>query len=214
VFTGLIECKGKVVRLSGGSGKELVLSLPEIADEIGVGESISVDGACLTVTGVSGGRVSFDVSPETVSRTTLGSLRSGAYVNVERALKLGDRLGGHMVQGHVDGVGAIAGIDASPAQHTFHFHLPGELAGMLIEKGSVAVDGISLTVVGLGDGSFSVAVIPHTLAVTTLGEKRVGDKVNVEVDMVGKWIKKFVGGRTEGLTEGVTMEKLREAGFE
>jgi len=211
VFTGLIECKGKVVRLSGaGKGRELVLSVPEIASEAGVGESIAVDGACLTATGVSGDRVSFDVSPETVSRTTVGSLRSGAEVNVERALKLGDRLGGHMVQGHVDGVGVIERIEASSAQHTFHFRVPGELAEMLIEKGSVAVDGISLTVATLKGDSFSVAVIPHTLEVTTLGDRRVGERVNIEVDMIGKWVRRFLVGKKEGLT----MEKLREAGFE
>jgi len=210
LFTGLIECKGKVVRLSGaGGGKELVLSLPAIASEVKVGESIAVDGACLTVTGISGERVSFDVSPETLGRTTLGSLRGGAEVNVERPLKLGDRVGGHMVQGHVDGVGTIARIEASSAQHTFSFNLPVELAGMLIEKGSVAVDGISLTVVEVGGDWFSVAVIPHTLEVTTVGEKRVGEKVNIEADMIGKWVRKFV----EGEKVGLTVEKLREAGF-
>jgi riboflavin synthase len=210
LFTGLIECKGKVVRLSGGGvGKELVISLPAIASEVKVGESIAADGACLTVTGISGERVSFDVSPETLERTTLGSLRGGARVNVERPLKLGDRVGGHMVQGHVDGVGTIARIEASSGQHTFRFNLPVELAGMLIEKGSVAVDGISLTVVDVGGDWFSVAVIPHTLEVTTLGEKRVGEKVNIETDMIGKWVRKFVEGKKVGLT----VEKLREAGF-
>ena len=210
MFTGLIECKGKVVRLSGaGGGKELVLSLRAIASGVEVGESMAVDGACLTVTGINGERVSFDVSPETLGRTTLGSLRGGAEVNVERPLRLGDRVGGHMVQGHVDGVGTIARIEASSAQHTFRFNLPVELAEMLIEKGSVAVDGISLTVVEVKGGWFSVAVIPHTLEVTTLGEKRVGEKVNVEADMIGKWVRKFV----EGTKVGLTVEKLREAGF-
>jgi riboflavin synthase len=210
LFTGLIECKGKVVRLSGaGGGKELVLSLPAMASEVKGGESIAVDGACLTVTGMKGERVSFDVLPETLKRTTLGSLRSGAQVNVERPLKLGDRLGGHMVQGHVDGVGTIARIEASPGQHTFWFSVPEELAVMLIEKGSVAVDGTSLTVVEVKGDSFSVAVIPHTLEVTTLGEKRVGERVNIEVDMIGKWVRKFVEGKKVGLT----VEKLREAGF-
>ncbi len=212
MFTGLIEGRAKVVKLSGkDGGKELVISLP--ADwRVGIGESVAVDGACLTVTGVSRGEVRFDVSSETLGRTTLGVLRRGANVNVERALKVGDRLGGHFVQGHVDGVGTVsktvpAGRRAG--QHTFWFEVEESLAGMIIEKGSVAIDGISLTVVEVERSSFSVAIIPHTLEVTTLGEKRVGDKVNVEVDLVGKWVKKLLGESGEG----VTLEKLREAGF-
>ena len=188
----------------------MVVSLPGVAPELKVGESVALSGACLTVTEVKGDEVSFDVTAETLSRTTLGSLRRGERVNVERAVKLGERLGGHLVQGHVDGVGRVSKIVPSGGQHTFWFEVPEELSGMLIAKGSVAVDGISLTVAEIRGDSFSAAIIPHTLKSTTLGERRAGERVNIEVDLIGKWIRRLL----EGKREGITLEKLKEAGFE
>ncbi|MFN3466283.1 MAG: riboflavin synthase [Candidatus Brocadiales bacterium] len=225
MFTGIIEHMGKVKDLRrAGEGSLLVLELGPMAREVRPGESISVEGVCLTVTGLKGEQASFDVSHETLIRSTLGELRAGQKVNLERSLKVGERMGGHFVQGHVDGTGVIQKKEEHPGQCTMWFTVPKGLAENMIEKGSVAVDGISLTVVEVKDTSFLVALIPFTLANTTLGIKKVGDRVNIEVDILGKWVKKLLGtdppsppfakGGKGGLEGGITMESLKEKGFE
>ena len=224
---------GRVKELRrAGEGSLLVLELGPMAREVRPGESISVEGVCLTVTGLKGEQASFDVSQETLKRSTLGELRVGQGVNLERSLKVGDRMGGHFVQGHVDGTGTIQKKEEHPGQCTMWFAVPKGLAENMIEKGSVAVDGISLTVVevkavGSGPATFSVALIPFTLTNTTLGLKKVGDRVNIEADILGKWVKRLYGTMLapnqsgSGLAEkggpsqgGLTIESLKAKGFE
>lgn len=162
-----------------------------------IGDSISVDGACLTVFKLSGHIFTLDVSPETLQRTTLSSAKDGQSVNLEMPLKMSDPLGGHFVSGHVDGTGEI--VETTPEGNSirYRFRVPREIGRYLIEKGSVAVDGISLTVTECDDREFSVSVIPHTAQQTTLGKKKVGDRVNIENDLIAKYVEKF-GRRQEG----------------
>ena len=166
------------------------------AADLTMGESIAIDGCCLTVVAVTGNAFALDVSHETLDRTSLGQLRAGHLVNLERALRVGAALGGHFVLGHVDGVGDIASIDRHGDAWDVAFNAPREVAEFLIPKGSVAIDGISLTVNRCTDADFSVTLIPHTRAVTTLGTvKGVGAKVNLEADVLGKYVKRLLGGR-------------------
>ncbi len=201
-----------------GRGGRLQIELPQFARELKNGDSLSVEGVCLTVVDIKGDVAGFDVSHETLKRSTLGELRPGDKVNLEMALAVGDRLGGHFVQGHVDGTGTIDKIESHPGECTMWFSVDTKLAQNMIEKGSVAVDGISLTVVDLTSRRFSVALIPYTLEVTTLGLKKAGDRVNIEADMLGKWIKKLQSpwetpqGEAQG--EGLTIETLKAKGFE
>jgi len=211
MFTGIIEGVAAIETIRPSpSGKRLGLDLGELADGVRLGDSIAVDGVCLTVTAINGRQVEFDVVGETLHRTTLGDLRPGSQVNVERSLKVGDRLGGHFVQGHVDGLGTIRTKEQTADGWLFRFDLPAELARGMIPKGSIAVDGISLTLVEVGASGFSVAVIPHTLEHTTLGAKTPGGTVNIEIDLIGKYIRKAVEGHTGGK---VTEDFLREHGF-
>ena len=160
-----------------------------------MGESIAVDGACLTVTAHRGRRFTADVTPETLRRTTLGALPRGARVNLERALRVGDRIGGHIVLGHVDGVGRLLAIRPEGNWFLYRFRAPRALAPYLVEKGSIAVDGVSLTIFDCRGTSFTVALIPHTLKETTLGERRPGDRVNLEADVLLKHIAALVRSR-------------------
>jgi riboflavin synthase len=188
VFTGIVEEMGTLVATdpidagAADQGRRLVFSAATVTEGAKVGDSISVNGCCLTVVELGPGRWAADAVPETLGRTNLGQLRPGDPVNLERAAELGDRLGGHLVQGHVDAVGTIV----APAPGLV-VRLAGELTAYLVEKGSVTVDGISLTVVSVTEEGFSVAIIPHTLQVTTLGRKSVGDPVNIEVDVIAKY---------------------------
>jgi riboflavin synthase len=183
VFTGIVEEMGTLVATENADqGRRLVFSAATVTEGARIGDSISVNGCCLTVVDLGPGWWSADAVPETLGRTNLGQLRPGDPVNLERAAALGDRLGGHLVQGHVDAVGTI--VAPAPA---LEVHLAGELSAYLVEKGSVTVDGISLTVVSVTRDGFSVAIIPHTLQVTTLGRKSVGDPVNIEVDVIAKY---------------------------
>ncbi len=188
VFTGIVEEMGTLVAtdpIDSGTtdqGRRLVLAAATVIDGARIGDSISVNGCCLTVVDLGPGWWAADAVPETLGRTNLGDLRPGDPVNLERAAELGSRLGGHLVQGHVDAVGRI--VAPAPA---LEIQLRGELTAYLVEKGSVTVDGISLTVVNVTDDGFSVAVIPHTMAVTTLGRKAAGDPVNIEVDVIAKY---------------------------
>jgi riboflavin synthase len=193
MFTGLVEALATVVAVEDRPpGKRLTLHLPRIAAEAAVGESIALNGCCLTVIDRSGETLAFDAGPETLSRTNLGRLVPGNQVNVERSLKLGNRLGGHLVTGHIDAVGKLDERIDQADWCTCVFRVPAELTRQMASKGSVAVDGVSLTLVDVERDRFSVALIPHTLAVTTLGNLRVGDQVNIETDLLAKYVARQV----------------------
>lgn len=198
MFTGLIEDLGTIREYRHGAESiRLTVSTAIPMDELHLGESIAVNGICLTVVSFGGGFFSADVSPETLDRTNLGGLGPGARVNLERALRLSDRLGGHLVSGHVDAAAAITERKRDANAIRFTFALPADINRYLVEKGSVAVDGISLTVNSVTSGTFSVAVIPHTLEMSTLKEKGVDAKVNIEVDIIGKYVERLMGGRDQ-----------------
>jgi riboflavin synthase len=193
MFTGLVETLGTVARQSpdGAGGRHLTLAAP-FAAELVLGESVAINGACLTVIEQAPDTFLVQAGPETLKRTNLGELRDGDRVNLERSLRLGDRLGGHVVQGHVDGIGHVAARERQGEWETIWFRVPPELTAQMVRKGSVAVDGISLTLVDVLEDRFSVALIPHTLTITTLGFKKVGDSVNIETDMFGKYVMKYL----------------------
>lgn len=194
MFTGLIEELGKVQSLTGsGESYCLTVGAKKVLQDLAIGDSVAVNGACLTVVAKTDNAFTVDVMPETARRTVIGTLHVGEGVNLERTLRFGDRLEGHLVAGHVEGVGRILHRQEDGNAVVFRIGCDKSLTHYIIEKGSVAVDGISLTVTAAEENSFSVSVIPHTAAVTTLGFKRVGDKVNVETDLIGKYIEKFVG---------------------
>lgn len=193
MFTGLIEDVGRVRRWHAGSeGGELIFETALPGREIALGDSIAVNGCCLTVVKKAGRRLTVDVSPETLKRTNLSDLREGSRVNLERPLQLSDRLGGHMVTGHVDAVGQITRVERSGDFTFFRFRAPTAIGRLLVPKGSIAVDGISLTVNECTSRSFSVAIIPFTLAHTNLQDRGVGDRVNLEADIIGKYVQQFV----------------------
>lgn len=212
MFTGLVEEMGRVETvLRRGRIVELFISASKVVEDLRVGDSIAVNGACLTATRVEPNGFWAELSPETISRTTLGQLRPGDPVNLERPLRLGDRLGGHLVLGHVDEVGVILGMREMGGSKVMSVRVSPQGMRYIVEKGSVCVDGVSLTVAAVGESSFEVALIPHTLAVTTLGLRKPGDEVNVEFDIIGKYVERLLGrGRGE---EGITVEFLREHGF-
>jgi riboflavin synthase len=214
MFTGLIEDVGNVVRLErAGAGARLVASCALPFDGIRIGDSVAVNGACLTVVEKTAGNISFDVSPETVARTTLGKLRPGDNVNLERALCLGDRLGGHLVSGHVDCIAVMCASREESANRIISFRLPGTYSRYLIEKGSVAIDGISLTVNEVRGDVFSVNIIPHTAHETTLHLRRPGDEVNIETDLIGKYVERLLGPAGERGRNDISMELLAKNGF-
>jgi riboflavin synthase len=190
MFTGLVEAVGELVaRQPGDGGFRLRIACP-IASELAPGDSLAVNGVCLTVTGRTDGDVSADIGPETVRVTTLGSLAPGAPLNLERPLRADGRLGGHFVQGHVDGLGTIEEVRADADFHWLTVGFPPQLAPYFVEKGSIAVDGISLTIAALGveNDRFGIMVIPYTMQHTNLGRARAGDRVNLECDLVGKYV--------------------------
>ena len=193
MFTGLIQDIGEIQSLQHrGGGVSLTISTQLDLRSVKVGDSVAVEGVCLTVVEVSGRAFSVEVSPETLGRTTLASWKKGQRVNLETALKMSDPLGGHLVSGHVDGTGEIAEVAREGNSWRYRFRVPPEVGRYLIEKGSVAVDGISLTVAECRDQGFSVSVIPHTAERTTLGKKKAGDRVNLENDLIAKYVEKFV----------------------
>jgi riboflavin synthase len=214
VFTGIIENIGKVKQvIAGAESVQLRVDIGALADGVTPGDSIAVDGACLTVAELAGSVAAFDVSTETLNVTTLGSLRAGGEVNLERSLRVGDRMGGHFVLGHVDGTGTIEGLHALPGQVTLRVLVPPHVCAQLIPKGSVAVDGISLTVAELGADNFSVAIIPHTMEHTTLRRKTGGDRVNVELDVLGKYVARFLSARAAKPGGRITEDFLAQHGF-
>jgi len=224
MFTGIIQHVGSVRAVRNvGSGRRIAIDLGPLADGLALGDSVAVSGACLTAVRIDGaaefGAAEFDVSAETVSRTTLGDLRTGDPVNLERALRAGAGLDGHLVQGHVDGVGEITRIDKQPDQWAVEVACPTARTDEMVEKGSVAVAGVSLTITALADGRFSVALIPATWEATTFGRMSAGAKVNIETDVIGKYVRRYLrqiaGGSADlsGRPGGLTVEKLRDAGF-
>jgi riboflavin synthase len=215
VFTGIIEAIGTVRQLTRHpTGARVEIASATIAQATRPGDSLAVEGACLTVTALAGEVMACDLSVETLARTTLGALRVGSRVNLERPLRLGDRVGGHLVSGHVDAVGQLVGRIPQGDGAVYRIRFPASLAPLLVPKGSVAVDGISLTVAALTRERFDVAVIPYTLRGTTLAEKRVGARLNLEADLVGKYVTRLAAGRTMAPgTSEVTWTLLKEHGF-
>ncbi len=209
MFTGLIENIGTVSSIKKvGGGIKIVIS-PESDMEMQIGDSVSINGVCLTVVEI-GKNIAFEVSPETLRNTNIGDLKINDKVNIERALRLSDRIGGHLVTGHVDGVGKIVN-KKQEGEYTFYtVEAPSEILKYTVQKGSIAVDGISLTAIGLDTKSFTVAIIPHTLTATNIGSKEIGDKVNLEVDIIGKYVEKFISG---GNNDNRLMGLLKEKGF-
>jgi len=212
MFTGLIETTGRVTTFERrGAAAALTLTSTLPAAEIAIGDSIAVNGACLTVTAQSGANLTFDVSPETIASTTIQELRSGSVVNLERALRLGDRMGGHIVTGHIDCIGRLARSSESSGNRVLEFSLPAESARYLVGKGSVAINGISLTVNTVTNGSFTVNIIPLTQTATTLATLKTGDQVNIETDIIGKYVERLSQPwRGSG---GLSMKTLAENGF-
>jgi len=193
MFTGLVEALGTISRAdNAGAGRRLVVR-DSIAPQLAVGESVAVNGACLTVVEVRGEEFAFEVGPESLLRTNLDQLKAGDRVNLERSLRVGDRLGGHFVQGHIDAVGTIDRRERNGDWEDAWFRYPAGLTRLMVPKGSIAVDGISLTLVNVEAERFSVMLIPHTQALTTLGLKKVGDPVNLEADMLAKHVAKLLG---------------------
>jgi len=206
VFTGIIEEVGRVV--SAGDGK-LAIAASEVTAGMEAGASMAVNGVCLTVTNFDQNSFSTKVMPETLRRTNLGRLTSGDRVNLERALPLGGRLGGHLVEGHVDNVGRVVSITREGEARLISFYAPPEVMDYLVEKGFIAVDGVSLTIVSKNSGSFGVSVVDYTLKNTNLGNRRVGDTVNLEVDIIAKYVKQF----SQADKQGITIDFLQEHGF-
>jgi len=230
MFTGLIEATGVLHSVStGGGDKQIVIDVGRVWPDVREGESLCVNGVCLTVSAIREGAATFDLSGETLTVTTADRWKTGEPVNLERAMAVGDRLGGHLVQGHVDGVGHVEEIERTEGESMMWIGADRSLVRQLICKGSVAIDGVSLTVVNIESERFSVSLIPTTLSKTNLSEKRVGDRVNLETDVIGKWINKRMdevlsekGLRgthemeshpTTHAEEGVSQKKLREEGF-
>jgi len=193
VFTGIVRELGVVVEAEdAGGGKSLAVRAPEAAARTGVGDSVAINGCCLTATAIEGGAMAFHAVPETIARTTLVSLEPDARVNVEPALRAGEELGGHYVQGHVDGVGRIQSVEAEGEGLRVFVEAPAGVLRYCVEKGSITVDGVSLTVAELGDDAFAVALVPHTLEATTLSELRPGQEVNLEADVLAKYVERLI----------------------
>jgi riboflavin synthase len=219
MFTGIIEGLGTITAIRpAGEGRRLAVTADFTLSGAKIGDSIAVSGACLTVVSLSGSRFEVDVSPETIEKTTLKHAKSGDRVNIERALCLSGRLDGHLVSGHIDGTGEIRHIHKKSNAILIGFSVPEGLSRFMIPKGSVAVDGISLTINACDKTGFEVSVIPHTAEITTIGLKKTGDPVNIETDMIGKYVEKFLSHRQPGYSEKdnkkpLDMEFLLKTGF-
>jgi riboflavin synthase len=217
MFTGIIEAQGtlrKVARV--GEGMRLCIEAGASLDEVRVGDSIAINGVCLTVVSISGRTFEVDVAPETLSKTTLMDAKQAESVNLERALRLSDRIDGHLVSGHVDGIGTVGSRRSLANAILIDIEVPEDLGRYIVRKGSVAVDGVSLTVNRCDSASFEVSIIPHTAEITTIGRKKIGGRVNIETDMIGKYVERFVkhytGGK-EDIKPPVDMELLTRTGF-
>lgn len=216
MFTGIVEEIGTVQEIQWGANScRLTIIAQVVLKDVKVGDSIAVNGICLTVTTFSATSFTVDVMPETLRKTSLHHLRSGGRVNLERALQVGGRLGGHFVSGHIDGVGEIMALTQEDNALLITIDAPLQVMRYILPKGSVAIDGTSLTVVSCRDQSFVISLIPHTRSVTILGAKRVGESVNLEGDMIGKYVEKLLHSKQEDSVEpsGLSMEKLVDSGF-
>ena len=202
MFTGIIEGLGTITAVkSSGQGRQFSITADFSLNQSRIGDSIAVSGACLTVVTITDRRFAVDVSPETLEKTTFSTAQVGDRVNLERALRFSDRLDGHLVSGHVDGIGVIKEKKVQGNATVISFEIPENLSRYMIEKGSVAVDGISLTINACDNHSFEVSVIPHTANVTTIGAKKIAETVNIETDMIGKYVERFVGKRHTDITK-------------
>ncbi|BBB93042.1 MAG TPA: riboflavin synthase [Methylomusa anaerophila] len=215
MFTGLVEELGKVKNISSGAkSARLTVNAHKVLLDIKLGDSIAVNGTCLTVVAIGDSWFTADVMPETVERTALSGLKAGDTVNLERTLRVGDRLGGHIVSGHIDGVGKIVSKEQDDNAFVIRIQAGLEVMKYIIRKGSIAIDGISLTVVEYGRDWFTVSLIPHTAALTTLGIKKTGDPVNLEADVIGKYVEKLLDNASENqVKQGFTADFLAEHGF-
>jgi len=212
MFTGIVEEIGTVERIeSGRESIGLIVRCEKVLEDARPGDSLSVNGVCLTASGLGERWFRADVMPETMRRTSLGSLKISQPVNLERALRLSDRLGGHLVNGHVDGTGVVTGLSRDDIAVILSVSVERDLVGWMVVKGSVAVDGVSLTIVHVGDRAFSVSLVPHTARTTTLGSKRVGDTVNVECDIIAKYVETLLGRRPA--KGNLSVDFLKEHGF-
>ena len=193
MFTGIVVGVGRIatIRAQGG-GRRLQIDTPEDLGEVGLGDSVAVSGVCLTAVEIEGNRLAFDLVEETLRRSTLGDRRVGDGVNLELPLRPSDRLGGHFVQGHVDGVGTIRAARPQGGDYLFQVQVEPDLTRWMVEKGSITIDGVSLTLTEVGRDAFSVSLIPHTREITTLGQLRPGSRVNLEVDLLAKYVEKLV----------------------
>lgn len=194
MFTGIIEGIGKVIKIekktSNRSAVKMTVDLGKHARGLKIGQSVALNGVCLTVTGISNSKCNFEMIEETTKKTDLGNLKEGGIINIERSLKVGDRMEGHFVLGHVDGVGVIKKIETKPKEIKIWFEIPKNLTKFVVQKGSIAIDGISLTVVDVQKNLASVCLIPHTVDVTNFHTRKIGDKINIETDILGKYILK------------------------
>lgn len=216
MFTGIVEEMGKIVRVEkGAKSSRLAVSGDKIFSDLKLGDSVATNGVCLTVTSFSKGIFTADVMNETLKRSNLGELRQGSMVNLERAMIADGRFGGHIVSGHIDGTGVITKIEQDDIAVWYTIRADRKIMKYIIEKGSVAIDGISLTIAKVTDNDFSVSLIPHTAKETVLGYKKTGDTVNLENDVVGKYIEHFLSFKEEPETKssGITKEFLLKAGF-
>ena len=196
MFTGIVRESGRVAATSPANGAlRLEIEAPETAARIAVGDSVAINGCCLTAVAVADGRLSFDAVPETLDRTTLGRLAPGAKVNIEPAVSAGEPLGGHYVQGHVDGIGRVRAVEREADGLRVWIEAPGHVLRYCVEKGSITVEGVSLTVAALAEDAFAVALVPHTLAATTLGDIGPGSELNLEADVLAKYVERLVERR-------------------
>lgn len=223
MFTGIIEETGKVEAVSKGSNSAVItIAAVKVLEDTKIGDSIAVNGVCLTVTSISGRKFSADVMAETLRRSSLGSLKHGSMVNLERAMAANGRFGGHIVSGHIDGVGVISSFEKEDNAVWVEIETPAKILRYIVEKGSITIDGISLTVAKLTDSSFAVSVIPHTGEETTLLNRNPGDIVNLENDIVGKYVERLMNFKTDDRdnkseernnSDSITMNFLNENGF-
>lgn len=213
MFTGIIEELGTVGQMDRRPDSiKLTIQARKVLEGTQLGDSIAVNGVCLTVTSMTDSSFTADVMHETMRRSSLSDIKSGSKVNLERAMQVGGRLGGHIVSGHIDGVGHIARIAADGIARVITVSIPKDMEPFIVEKGSIAIDGISLTVVSVGNSQFSVSIIPHTMANTTLVDKHPGAVVNLETDIIGKYVHSFTTAHA-GKSSGLTLETLLENGF-
>lgn len=214
MFTGLIEELGTIAAIQNGAKSSiLTIKAHEVLKDVKLGDSIATNGVCLTVTSFSSTSFSVDVMPETLRRSNLGQLKVGSIVNLERALRLGDRLGGHMVSGHIDGIGTITHLEKDDNAIWYTLSAAPSILKYIIEKGSVALDGISLTVAAVDQHTFRVSIIPHTLAMTSLKSKHVGDAINIECDAFGKYVERITQFNEPAKKQTLDLAFLKEHGF-